>query len=257
MDIYHEAREISNLTGPLLLGISLGRDSACMLDLFFSVLKLPVHKFVIYHYAAYLEMLPYQARHLSAIEAKYGFTAVVRPDPLGYACKGIVGVAADRDSMLAEYSCTHMVIGYRMDESLQRRGMLKALVNGINKKTKECYPLRSWTSRISDAYVKTRRIKLGPEYAAGIRDCRVHRGPRAVWLRDAVGENDYDKACEQDPQVAIDYARWRPIVDARKAQAAGLYDGDVEEDGSTEGAVQSTCDQRQEQKGSEKEPGKE
>ena len=204
--IYHEADCIANDGRKLLFGISLGRDSSCMLELLHKRVKMQEHCFV--HYSPYLTMLPYQAKQLSLLERRYGISIDVRPDPRSTLVLGLRSVADDRDDLLDSLGCGLMVLGYRMDESLQRRGMLKKFENGINDKLRECYPMRTWTSRITDAFVKANKVLLSPEYALGLRDCRNHRAHKAVILRHYISEEDYQAAIAQDPQVEIDYVRY-------------------------------------------------
>lgn len=205
-NIYHEADCIAKSGERLLFGVSLGRDSACFLRVLSTRVKLQDHAF--FHYSCYWTLLPYQQRQLEAIEARYGIKIEVRPDPRSSILKGLRTFAEDRDIQLDAKGCGLMVLGYRMDESLQRRGMLKQYTDGINPKTRECYPLRSWTSRITDAYVKANRITLAPEYALGLSDLTEHRQGRAVVLRHYISEADYQAAIAQDPQVEIDYVRY-------------------------------------------------
>lgn len=216
--IYHETHQIAASGSKLLFGVSLGRDTACMLHLFkehapklskgFDIRE---HAFV--HWTPYDKMIPYQARLLQVIQDRYGIIVDVRPDPVNWAMKGIRSIAEERDACIEHYQAKYMVMGYRMDESLQRRGMLKKHTDGLNDKLHEAYPLRSWTSRITDTFVKTNRIQLAPEYAYGLRDCRNHRGMKAVWLRKFIGEADYQAAVAQDPQVEVDYVRNLPIFE--------------------------------------------
>lgn len=203
--IFHEADAIAATGEKLLFGVSLGRDTACLLHVLSSRVKLTEHAF--YHYSSYLSMLPYHARLLECIEARYGIHIEVRPNPRTFGLKG-TSLAKDRDAMLAHYDCKLAVLGYRMDESLQRRGMLKQYADGINRKSSECYPLRAWTSRITSAYVRTHNIRLAPEYSMGLRDMSEHRGARSVILRHYISEADYQAAIAQDPQVEIDYVRY-------------------------------------------------
>lgn len=204
--IYHEADCIAKTGSRLLFGVSLGRDTACFLNVLAARVDLSKHAF--YHYSSYWTLLPYQQRQLVAIEKLYSINIEVRPDPNSYIIKGLRTFAEDRALQLKEKNCDLVVLGYRMDESLQRRGMLKQYSDGINWKSKECYPLRSWTSRITDAYVKANRIALAPEYSYGVHDMTEHRQGRAVFLRHYISEADYQAAIAQDPQVEIDYVRY-------------------------------------------------
>lgn len=218
--IYYEADQIATSGSRLLFGVSLGRDTAAMLHLMSTRVKFKDHAFV--HWTPYLEMLPYQARLLNAIQVRYGIKVDVRPDPRSWLMKGIRSIADERDACIDKYGADFMCVGYRMDESLQRRGMLKRHTTGMDPKVREAYPLRSWTRPIMSKYIESNRIQLAPEYSYGLRDCRNHRGMRAVWLREIIGEADFRAAVEQDPQVEIDYVRNFPIY--QSALSAGFSD---------------------------------
>lgn len=219
--ILHEVDCIAASGEKLLMAVSLGRDTACFMHALSKKVRMQDHAY--FHYTTYCTMLPYHARQLRAIEDRYGIGVEVRPDPRSLA-SGIVGVAEDRDYLLDKHGCGLCVLGYRMDESLQRRGMLKRHTDGIDRKTRECYPLRSWTSRITDAYVRTHRIPLAPEYALGMRDMPTHRGTKAVILRHWISEEDYQAAIAQDPQVEVDYVRHEQKN--RAVLAAAIRGGD-------------------------------
>lgn len=204
--VYHEAECIARRVSEgarLLFFVSCGRDSSCILELMSKYIDMSRHVYV--HYTPYETVLPYQSRHLDYLSRRYKIDIQTRPDPRSIAYK-LRGVAEDRDMLLDQHGCSLCVLGYRMDESLQRRGMLKSKTTGIDDKVRECYPLRAWTSRITDAFVKTRRIPLAPEYKYGFRDCRNHRGLKAVLLRQ-ISEEDYLAAVAQDPQIEVDYVR--------------------------------------------------
>lgn len=211
MDIYHEIESLIATRKKLLFGVSLGRDCACMLHLFFNKYKIDPKEHSFVHYIVYDEMLPYQQKQLEALEKLYGFTCMIRPDPYSY-LKKVRSVADERDMLLSLTGAEYWVTAIRMDESLQRRGMMKRYADGINNDMKEAYPLRSWTRRIRDNYVKVNNIHLAPEYAFGLHDCRgTHRGMLAVWLRHEIGEEEFKLAVKFDPQVMIDYVRYEPL----------------------------------------------
>lgn len=237
-DIYHEARSISSLNKRLLFMVSTGRDSMCILELMKDLVDLPSMSFV--HYSSFDPVLPYQSRILGYLEKRYSIRIEVRPDPMGVAY-GLRGVAEDRDALLRDKNCELMVLGYRMDESLQRRGMLKSLTDGINPKTRECYPLRSWTSRITDAFVKARKIRLAPEYGLGLRDFRNVKNGKAYLLR-LICEESYKEAVRQDPTVELDYVRYEKV--RRDQLLAEIQDGADEEGRSEGGPLESAKDQR-------------
>lgn len=201
--IYAEARAIAAFGGRLAFAVSGGRDSAVMVDLMSRLLPdMSAHRFFFWSY--YPEVLPYKARYLSALERRYGIRIETRLDP--QRCKG---KQADfvRD-FLDENGCALCLFGYKMDDSLQRRGMLKRLSDGIDRERRWAYPLRSFTKRTVRGYATTRNVPLALEYRLGLKhDLHEHRGPAAHFLRRYVGEEDYQCAVRQEPAIEIDFVR--------------------------------------------------
>ena len=173
-----------------------------MLNLMSKYTDLKKHKF--FFWSCYPEMLPYQRRYVEMVEKLYGISIDIRIWPERYKGKQADFVK----KYLEENGCSLCCFGYRMDESLQRRGMLKALEDGIDRTRKWAYPLRSFTGPKIRAYVKAHRVPLNIEYSLGLkRDMANHRGMRAFFLREFIGEEDYQCAIRQDPNVEIDYVR--------------------------------------------------
>lgn len=200
-DCTPEASAIASDGRFLAFSVSLGRDTAVMLDMMSRITDFSKARF--FHWSYYPVMLPYHARYLSMIEKRYGIKVDVftRPDQLE-------GQAEFRDAYLKQYSCGLCLMGCRMDESLQRRGMLKSLENGTDEKRHYAYPLRSMTQKTEKAYLFRHKIPLQPEYALGLRhDMQEHRGDRSWILRHCISEADYQAAIRQDINVEIDYAR--------------------------------------------------
>lgn len=180
----------------------MGRDSAVMLSLMSKLTDLGRHKF--FFWSRFPEMLPYQRRYMSMLERRYGITIDIRLWP--EMCGKKQGEAVKE--YMEQNGCSLCCFGYRMEESLQRRGMLKALENGIDEKRHWAYPLRSFTKPKIRAYVRANRIPLAPEYNFGLkRDLNDFRSMNAVYLRDVIGEEDYQAAIRQDPAIEIDYMR--------------------------------------------------
>lgn len=203
-----EAINIANSDKKLAFAISLGRDSAVMLHMMASLIDFKKHSF--FHWTPYKEILPYHLRYIKIIEKKYDIKINVyqRPESLK------INQTEFREAYLKDNSCDLMIMGCRMDESLQRRGMLKHIETGIDEKTHIAYPLRSMTQKQIKAYVKSNRLILQPEYSFGIRDMADFRGGRAWVLRHCISEEDYQCAIKQDMNVEIDYVRVKNIEDA-------------------------------------------
>lgn len=198
----HEAKAIASFGGRLAFAVSTGRDSAVMLALMSTLTDMKRHKF--FFWSRFAEMLPYQRRYISMLEKRYGIHIDIHLWPDKY--------NSTQGAFVAEYmeknGCSLCLFGYRMDESLQRRGMLKALSNGIDTERRWAYPLRSFTKPKVRAYVKAHRVPLSPEYNFGLkRDLNDFRSMNAVYLREVIGEEDYQCAIRQDPNIEIDYMR--------------------------------------------------
>lgn len=202
VSLLHEAKAIASFGGRLAFAVSTGRDSAVMLHVMSKFVDLKKQAF--FHWSVYGEIIPYQKRYMELIERKYGITIEMRLTPKL--------VKQDQQGFVTDFlennGCSLCLFGYRMDESLQRRGMLKAFTDGIDAKRRWAYPLRSWTKPKVRAYAKANRVPLNIEYALGLeRDMGDHRGIRAFFLRHYIGEEDYQCAIRQDPAVEIDYVR--------------------------------------------------
>lgn len=201
-----EARAIAAYSaenGPLAFALSCGRDSAVMLDVMASLLPdISAHSFFTWSY--YPEVLPYKARYLAAVERRYGIRVETHLDPTRAKGKQADFVKGFMES----HGCRLCLFGHHMDESLQRRGLLKSLADGIDPKNGWAYPLRSFTKPKVRAWAKNRRLPLSPEYGMGLaHDFHEHRGNAAHFLRHYIGEADYQAAIRQDPNIEVDYVR--------------------------------------------------
>lgn len=173
-----------------------------MLHVMSRLTDLKRHKF--FFWSHYPEVLPYQKRYLDIVELKYGISIDFRlwPDLTRTSQKNFT------DAYLDGNGCGFCLFGFRMDESLQRRGMLKKFDDGMDKERRWAYPLRSWTKPKVRAYAKAFRVPLNIEYCMGMdHDMGNHRGMRAYYLRHFIGEEDYQCAVRQDRNVEIDYIR--------------------------------------------------
>lgn len=174
-----------------------------MLHIMNQLTDLKKHYF--YYWSMYSQPLPYQARYIHMLEKMYGIhiNIFIWPEILKKKQADAVREIMEREK------CDLALFAYRMDESLQRRGMLKALTDGIDLKRKWGYPLRSFTAKTSRGYVKTNNIPLNVEYRIGLQhDLLAHRFTNAIILRHFIGEEDYQCAIKQDPNVEIDYVRY-------------------------------------------------
>lgn len=201
--IFTEAKAVAALGCRLAFSFSLGRDSAVMLHLMNRLTDVSAHKFFTWTHLP--RLLPYQVRYLEQVESKYGISVDVRVHPEDVGSKQAAFVA----DYLTENACDFALFGYRMDESLQRRGMINKFKDGIDHARRWAYPLRSFTRKTIRAYAKSEHVPLPIEYSTGLinRDMATFRGLNAFVLRHYVSEEDYQAAVSMDPNIEIDYVR--------------------------------------------------
>lgn len=132
--LFNEAKAIANFGGRLAFAVSLGKDTACMLHIMNQLTDLKRHYF--FHWSMYPKMLPYQSRYLSQIERMYGIKVDVSIWPELIKKKQAPAVT----EIMEANRCDLALFAYRMDESLQRRGMLKRFNDGIDYVRKWGYP---------------------------------------------------------------------------------------------------------------------
>lgn len=180
-----------------IIYFSTGRDSAVMLDLFFKHYHGKIKVIFFYFYKA----LPSREAFLKRIENRYGISIKRRPivDLLRKTDKRITWRMVD-DSLRAEFGIDWIARGYRRDESLQRRGMLKYCVNGRDEKNKVFYPLIDWKAGHVREYAKREKLFLPIEYKYGMRDITIYKGMALLWLYNNSPE-DYDAIKRQYPDI--------------------------------------------------------
>ena len=224
---FSEARAIANYGGRLAFAVSLGRDSSVMLHLMKRFTDLKNHFF--FYWSQYPEVLPYQEKYLKLLEHTHGININVFIWPELLKVKQADAVR----EILEKRGCSLCCFGYRMDESLQRRGMLNKLTDGIDHARKWAYPLRSFTKRTVRGYAEANRVPLNIEYRIGLtHDMLSHRGVNAMILRHFVSESDYQAAIRQDRNVEIDYERlindeeaWDKVFGSEAKNIRGLTKG--------------------------------
>lgn len=200
--IFNEAKAIAALGCRFAFAMSLGRDSAVMLHVMSQLTDISTHRFFTWTHLP--KLLPYQVRYLEQVEDRYGISVDVhvKPDDIGST------QAAFASEYMAENACDFALFGYRMDESLQRRGMLNKFADGIDHVRRWAYPLRSFTKRTVRAYAKSEHVPLSVEYSFGMdHEMFTFRGPNSFRLRHYISEEDYRAAVAMDPDIEIDYVR--------------------------------------------------
>lgn len=205
MSIYLEAQAIAASGKKILVMVSRGRDSLCMVQTLLD--HVPRDRLVFLHLRSY-QTLDYINQHLKQIEARFQIKLEIQPSRQANKMKtGKNGdFSKERDHWRNFYECDLSAYGFRMDESVSRACIMKAWSNGINEKSKECYPLKRWNKSIVTQYAKAKRLPMAVEYEYEYRDIDIFTGVGAVWLHDTFPD-DFQRACEEDPNLGPEYTR--------------------------------------------------
>lgn len=152
----------------------------------------------------YYPDLAYQQAQLATWERFFGLPIQRHPAEEVGALRGgkqSLGFGDVRDWIRDKYCAEWVAYGYRMDESLARRALLRPHLDGIHYAQKTLYPLRQFNQATVMAYVKRHRIPLAPEYQTpGLRDISIFDGDTARWLRDNYPD-DFERASRFDPML--------------------------------------------------------
>lgn len=194
-----------------LLFFSGGRDSIVMLDLFNRFLP---GKFIpIFLY--FVKGLEFQEKTLRYYEEKYGIeikrevhwdcSAYMRQS--GHKMKALKAGNCEK-YLRDKYNIPFISLGYRKDESLQRRGHLGSLAktNYIDWKYKKLFPVADWLASDMDAYVKSRKLLLPIEYQNGYRNIDQFKGPALLYVKNSYPD-DYKKIIMEYPIIEAEAFR--------------------------------------------------
>lgn len=186
--------------GKIVVFVSRGRDAATMAHVLLATVP---RERLIFVNLWYYPDLAYQQAQLAAWEVFCGIEIHRHPAEEVEAIHGgkqALSFGDVREWIRDKYGAEWVAYGYRMDESLARRALLKPHLDGIHYAQKTVYPLRQFNHALVLAYVKRHRIPLAPEYAYGFRDISIFDGDSARWLRDTYPD-DFERACAWDPNL--------------------------------------------------------
>ena len=81
-----------------------------------------------------------------------------------------------------KFNIKWLAYGYRKTDSLERRGILKNVINGIDEKYNKLYPITDWSAKDVMKYIKNEKLLLPIDYNYGFRDINIFKGRSLVWL---------------------------------------------------------------------------
>jgi len=189
-----------------LLFFSGGRDSIAMLDLaqkFIPGKFTPIFLYIV-------KGLEFQEKTLRYYENRYGIEIKreLHWDASAYLkqmgqTKKVLKCSDCETYLRRKYDEPWIMLGYRKDESLQRRGHLGSLAKSdyIDWQYHKIFPIADWLSKDIDVYIKSNRLVLPPEYRRGFRNIDQFKGEAAVYIKNTY-PNDWEKIISTLPLVA-------------------------------------------------------
>lgn len=193
----------------IIVSFSGGKDSVAVLDLCHRVFE-RVHAFFLY----VVPGLECEESILRRFEAKYGLKFLRLPSPtianllksgwmvphafrLRRQLKFDDLYRAARKKTGAHY----IALGHRMDESLQRRGMISSTTeNGIDHKNGKVYPLAHWNAKSVYSYLRHRQIPMVDHFGAWDTTGLSFERGTLQRLRERF-PGDYEKLCDVFPML--------------------------------------------------------
>ncbi|MGE4537612.1 MAG: phosphoadenosine phosphosulfate reductase family protein [Desulfovibrio sp.] len=169
--LYLSAQAASAITDRVLVGVSCGKDSVVTLDLCVRHFK-HVEAFFMY----YVKGLEFQEAALRHYEKRYGITIHRIPhfmlsEWLRYGTfrlmdfdTPIVSVRETYDYLREKTGIYWIACGERISDSIVRRAMIKHS-GSIDADRGRFYPVAEWKKADIVAYIRQRRLFLGPESA--------------------------------------------------------------------------------------------
>jgi len=173
MALMDAIRYAATLTQSVNVGVSLGKDSVCMLDLCVKNFR-NVYPFFMY----FVKGLSFQEAYIRYLEERYHVGILRLPHwMLGTCyCGGLyrdqnfltdtcpnITIKDIEDYMVDETGTPWFCYGQMMCESIERNAMIKH--NGeVDEENKRIYPLAEWNPKKVFQYLKNHGIELSPEY---------------------------------------------------------------------------------------------
>lgn len=199
--LLYPAQAIRDTTdGKIVVFVSRGRDAATMAHV---MLQAVPRDRLVFVWLWYYPNLAYQQAQLARMERFYGVEIHRHPaEEVGAISGGKQELRFGdvREWIRDKYGAKWVAYGYRMDESLARRALLKPHPDGIHFAQMTLYPLRQFNQKAVVAWCHRHKIPLAPEYAHGYRDISIFDGETARWLRDTYPD-DFERACRFDPHM--------------------------------------------------------
>ena len=189
----------SSINDGAICFFSTGKDSVVMLDLIQRFFKRPDHEYIFLYMYKGLFIRETVLSHYSK-RYKIEFQQYPQFDVSSRITGKKLKQANIEKFIRAKHNKIWMFYGYRKTESLERRGMMAHIDNGIDWKYKKLYPIADWSARDVLAYIKRNRLVLPPDYRSGFRDINSFKGEALLWLYNNY-RGDYEIIKAQYPGI--------------------------------------------------------
>lgn len=231
MALMDAIRYAATLTQSVNVGVSLGKDSVCLLDLCVKNFR-NVYPFFMY----FVRGLSFQESYIRYLEDRYQVGITRLPHwMLGTCyCGGLyretnfltdscpnITITDVEDYLTDETGTPWFAYGMMMCESIERNAMIKH--NGeVDEEHHRIYPLAEWNPKKSFQYLKNHGIRLSPEYRYAKRSIGDLR-PENVEIVKEHFPDDYETIKRIFPY--IEAKKWQNEFKKQRARLQALNEG--------------------------------
>ena len=203
-DLFESTKAIARKCDSLIVFVSAGKDSAVMLNLLCRFMR--PEQLHVYHLYYFYPILSFHKKYFDLLERRYGVKVnYLAHYDLQQKIKSRKRTRklkqSDTEAFLRQKHNTKWCVwGYRKDESLERRGMMAHIPDGIDHQHGKVYPLINWNQPSIIKYVESQSIPLSVEYGYGLRDMSVMKGEQVYWLKENYPK-DYEVLSKEYPYL--------------------------------------------------------
>lgn len=209
-DLFGSAKAVARKCDRLIVFISAGKDSAVMLNILLRYMK--PERLHVYHMYYFKPILSFHKKYFDMLERKYGIKVnYIAHYDLQNKLKSRKRTRklkqSDTENYLrSKHDTKWCVWGYRKDESLERRGMMAHLNDGIDYQNGKVYPLIEWNNPSLQSYIVSEKIPLSIEYRYGLRDMTILKNEQVLWLKNNYPE-DFENLSKVYPELKAELLR--------------------------------------------------
>jgi phosphoadenosine phosphosulfate reductase len=212
IDAFKVCKSAARKCGRFILMLSAGRDSAVMLNILRKYIE--PENLICVHLYHFQPLYSFHKKYFAMIEKRYGIKMHYYPHhdmqvdvKSRHRTRKLKQI--DTENFLRnKFDCKWISWGMRKDESLERRGMMAHLDEGIDFKYGRIYPLMDWTAPRIRNYVSNNIIPLSVEYSFdGMRDMNRLKGETVAWLKTHYPD-DFYAIVKNHPNVMAELVRY-------------------------------------------------